>query len=97
MHWLWGNCCVCLIETTIVCLGKLCLKDRIPPQTNTHTHTAALLKMPLSLYCSCKAQCSVGLSLCSCPLGIVQVMNVLNEVASVTTNGLVCCYLSRTK
>lgn len=58
--------------------------------------TAALLKMPFSLYCFCKAQCSVGLSLCSRPLTIIQVINVLNEVASVTANRLVCRYLSHT-
>lgn len=48
--------------------------------------TVIPLKMPLSLYCFCKAQCSVGLSLYTPLLTIVQVMNVLREVTSLTAN-----------
>lgn len=55
--------------------------------------TVILLKMPLSLYCFCKAQSSVGLSLYTPLLTIVQVMNVLREVTSLTANRLVHYFL----
>lgn len=62
---------------------------------NISTHSSAVKDaiQPLLLV---QSSVLAGLSLCSRPSTIFQVMNVLNEVASVTANRLVCRYLSHT-